>query len=39
MVRSIGDEIDGDTHIQAQGQEMKREKSSPCLPYILFSQY
>ena len=30
---------EGDTHIQAQGQEMKREDSSPCLPYILLSQH
>ena len=30
---------EGDTHIQAQGQEMKRENSSLCLPYILLSQH
>ena len=29
---------EGDTHIQGQGQEMKRE-NSPCLHYILHSQH
>ena len=31
--------IEGDAHIQAQGQEINRENSSPCLPYILLSQH